>query len=79
LKISQFGARILEARRLGFQIENKTENVGGKKHSWYRIVLTPGNAVRTKDPTRQETIGTAQLFAPDSLPVRWADPEEGGH
>jgi hypothetical protein len=41
LKISQFGARILELRRLGYRIVNRTENVNGKRHSWYR--LEPGS------------------------------------
>jgi hypothetical protein len=39
LRISQFGARIFELRRLGFQIENKTErNDSGAVYSWYRLV-----------------------------------------
>lgn len=37
LKISQFGARLLELRRLGYRIVNRTENVNGKKCSWYRL------------------------------------------
>jgi hypothetical protein len=39
LHISQFGARILELRRLNFRIENKTErDDSGVIHSWYRLV-----------------------------------------
>jgi hypothetical protein len=37
LKISQFGARILELRRSGLRITNRTKNIDGQKHSWYRI------------------------------------------
>jgi Helix-turn-helix domain len=49
LHISQFGARILELRRLGFQIENKTQrDDSGVVHSWYRLVNSP--AAPTPDP-----------------------------
>ena len=34
LRISQFGARILDLRREGYNIINKKEN----KHSWYKLV-----------------------------------------
>lgn len=40
LKISQFGARILELRRAGYHIVNRTANVDGKRLSWYRLVET---------------------------------------
>ena len=35
---AQYNARILELRRLGFAIENKTERVNGARHSWFRLV-----------------------------------------
>ncbi len=38
LGIAQYNARILELRRLGFVIENKTERVNGARHSWFRLV-----------------------------------------
>lgn len=38
LRIAQFGARILELRRAGHNIENRTEEVDGETHSWYRLV-----------------------------------------
>ena len=45
LGIAQYGARILEARRMGFVIENRTAWVGNKRHSWFRIVVpTEGEA-----------------------------------
>jgi hypothetical protein len=37
LKISQFGARILELRRDGHRIINRTANIDGQKYSWYRL------------------------------------------
>jgi hypothetical protein len=42
LTISQFGARIFELRRLGFRVVNRTRNVNGVKHSWYRLEPGPG-------------------------------------
>jgi hypothetical protein len=38
LGIAQYNARILELRRRGFAIENKTERVNGARHSWFRLV-----------------------------------------
>ncbi len=38
LHIGQYNARILELRRAGIEIENKTErDQAGVTHSWYRI------------------------------------------
>lgn len=34
---AQYNARILELRRLGFDIENRTEIVDGVRHSWFRL------------------------------------------
>jgi len=39
LGIAQYGARILEDRRKGLVIENRTAWVGSKRHSWFRIVV----------------------------------------
>ena len=44
LKISQYGARIYQARHeWGLKIENRTETVNGKKHSWFRLVEPPSS------------------------------------
>ena len=53
LGFAQFGARILELRRGGFRIENKTEYRDWKILSWYRLApLSPAastaGAARTK-------------------------------
>jgi len=37
LRISQYGARIHELRKLGHRIENKSEWQDGKRHSWFRL------------------------------------------
>jgi hypothetical protein len=34
----QYGARLWELRKLGFAIENKIRNVGGVRHSWFRLI-----------------------------------------
>ena len=42
LRISQYGARIYQARhKWGLNIENRTETIDGKKHSWFRLVEPP--------------------------------------
>lgn len=41
LGIAQYGVRILELRRLGFNIENKTERLAGARRSWFRLASSP--------------------------------------
>lgn len=38
---AQYNARIFELRRMGFVIRNRTREVGGERHSWFR--LEPGS------------------------------------
>lgn len=38
---AQYNARVLELRRLGFTIENKTEHVDRARHSWFRLIASP--------------------------------------
>jgi hypothetical protein len=35
---AQYNARLWELRRLGFKIENRIRDVGGIRHSWFRLV-----------------------------------------
>ncbi len=35
---AQYNARILELRRRGFNIENRTEHKNGARHSWFRLI-----------------------------------------
>ncbi len=42
LGAAQYGARILELRRAGHRIENRTEHVDGQVHSWFRLVIPKG-------------------------------------
>ena len=41
LGVAQYNARIFELRRLRFNIENRTEQVDGERHSWFRLVSSP--------------------------------------
>jgi hypothetical protein len=41
---AQYNARIFELRRLGFRIENRTKEIGGARHSWFRLVTEPKRA-----------------------------------
>lgn len=73
LKISQFGARILELRRSGLKIENRTETIDGQRHSWYRLCTGTGQlSPRKSVPTE----ANHSLFGDVSQGV-WCDPEEG--
>jgi hypothetical protein len=38
---AQYNACIFDLRRLGFSIENKTEEIDGARHSWFRLVSSP--------------------------------------
>jgi len=52
LGVAQFGARILELRRDGHTILNKTEHRGGKVLSWYKLelALAPEHQLLAKRP-----------------------------
>jgi hypothetical protein len=54
LNIAQFGARILELRRDGHIIRNKTEHRDGKVFSWYRLETSRAHP---PTPLRSETTG----------------------
>lgn len=36
-RAAQYNARIFELRRSGYRILNRTEDVEGQKHSWFRL------------------------------------------
>jgi len=40
LGIAQYNARIFDLRRRGHIILNKTEEINGVKHSWFKLVST---------------------------------------
>lgn len=63
---AQYSARIHELRRLGFSIENKTANVGGQRHSWFRLVPNQVRPEPSNVPKREHSIRPAvqeALFA----------------
>ncbi|SRR6266403_1356175 len=47
---AQYNARVLELRRLGFTIENKTERINGVRHSWFRLIVFPAEPAPTPKP-----------------------------
>jgi hypothetical protein len=63
LNIAQFGARILELRALGFNIQNETFWCEGKKCSRYRLIpgvwTKPPRAERKKRRRSTETLNAA--------------------
>jgi hypothetical protein len=74
LGCAQFGARLLELRRSGYDIRNKTERKNGKLMSWYRLETTKEPRV-IPTATSSPVIDQAALFSSDT-PTSWADPEE---
>src|SRR5580692_5550093 len=46
----QYNARIFELRRLGFRIENRTKEIAGVRHSWFRLVTEPKRATLNVKP-----------------------------
>jgi hypothetical protein len=47
---AQYNARIFELRRLGFRIENRTKEIAGARHSWFRLVTEPNRATLNTKP-----------------------------
>src|SRR5258707_14623760 len=56
---AQYNARILELRRRGFNIENRTERVAGARHSWFRLIAAPTASASKPEPTK--------LYAPETF------------
>jgi hypothetical protein len=50
--IAQYNARIFELRRLGFRIKNRTKEINGVKHSWFRLVQKPEQSAGSAQPDR---------------------------
>ncbi len=51
---AQYNTRIFELRRLGFRILNRTQDVGGERHSWFRLELSvPVSAPQAASPETQ--------------------------
>jgi biotin operon repressor len=40
---AQYNARIFELRRLGYRITNRTREVDGERHSWFRLESPPAD------------------------------------
>ena len=75
---AQYNARIIELRRLGFNIQNRTEVQDGVRHSWYRLEL--GTSAVASKPTPKTTTPqplALPLFgaALNQPAVTWRDPE----
>ena len=45
---AQYNARVFELRRMGFNVENRTESVDGVRHSWFRLVNSPSTSPESK-------------------------------
>jgi hypothetical protein len=60
---AQYGARILELRRLGFRILNRTQKVNGSRHSWFRLETAPPQSQPAVAPiNRQGSSESLPLF-----------------
>jgi hypothetical protein len=52
----QYGARIFEARRLGFRIENCTKEIDGVRRSWFRLISSPAQASSPASPAAADRV-----------------------
>lgn len=68
---AQYNSRLWDLRRLGFQIENKTErDDSGVVHSWYRLVASP----KSPEPSKPEAPTPVAAVIPDG---DWYEREHG--
>lgn len=58
---AQYNARIFELRRVGYRITNRTREVDGERHSWFRLESPPADAL----PHESENLTVA---TPSSFP-----------
>jgi hypothetical protein len=71
---AQYNARVFELRRLGYRITNRTREVDGRRHSWFRLELIPADA-RSHQEIENLTVATTSSFpefgnlAPESYGV----------
>src|SRR5450755_1642505 len=71
---AQYNARIFELRRLGFRITNRTREINGDRHSWFRLESIPVG-VRSLQEIENLTVPAASSFpefgslAPESYGV----------
>lgn len=59
LGIAQYGARILELRRMGYQIENRLERCSGVVRSYFRLAPA-GSQARLFETAREAQVRGAQ-------------------
>jgi hypothetical protein len=45
---AQYNARVYELRRMGFAIRNRTRDVDGVRHSWFRLEAAQPEATLTR-------------------------------
>jgi hypothetical protein len=50
---AQYNLRIFSLRRLGFRIENRSEQIDGARHSWFRLVRGQEQPARAAEPDRR--------------------------
>ena len=73
LRISQYSARIHQARhKWGLYIENRTKVVGGKKHSWFRLVENKPAVAICRAPENSIPVVPPSLFG-ELAPERYPD------
>jgi len=63
LRIALYTTRILELRRAGYDIENRTQTVDGIRHSWYRlnfqrVICTEPRQITDRKQTTSENEST---------------------
>lgn len=54
---AQYNARIFELRRMGFVIRNRTKDVDGVRHSWFRLEKSPS----TLTSDTESAVGSSPL------------------
>jgi len=73
---AQYNARVFEARRLGFAIENRTEERDGVRLSWFRLVANPAQVASSTTPPAPGR--ASQTVSHDNSKSLSADPREQG-
>ena len=62
---AQYNARVYELRRMGFTIKNKTQDLAGVRHSWFRLESSPSDIRITPRPVPVQ--GSLELSAKGGL------------
>jgi hypothetical protein len=70
---AQYNARLFELRRLGFKIVNRTQEIDGVRHSWFRLLAGPASDTSTPSDAGRNALQSRSTLT--EVPSRVVNPQ----